>query len=57
MCEYITCETSVLQYLFYNHLTRVKTILQSLWLKHYKVSLKAQIFIISEISTKNMKLE
>lgn len=56
MCEYITCETSVLQYLFYN-LTRVKTILQSLWLKHYKVSLKVQIFIISEISTKNMKLE
>lgn len=56
MCVYITCERTVLQYLFYS-LTRVKTILQYLWLKNYKVSLKTQIFLISEINAKNMKLE
>lgn len=56
MCECITCKRSILQYLFYN-LTHVKTILQYLRLKNYKVSLKAEVFLISEINVENMKFE
>lgn len=53
MYEYIRCERSVLQYLLHN-LTCVKTILQYLWLRNCKVSLKTQVLPVSEINTKNM---
>lgn len=56
MCEHITCKRSILQYLFYN-LMHVETILQYLWLKNYKVSLKTEVFLVSEINVENMKFE